>query len=70
MESSGLPGMIHVSESTYQALKDDFVLVERGIIQCKGIGDVMTYFLKERKPIVWNAGVPPAQPPDHAGADI
>ena len=36
MESSGVPGAIHVSESTYQALKDDFVLEERGIIQCKG----------------------------------
>lgn len=50
MESSGLPGMIHVSESTYHALRERFVLTERGITQCKGIGDVLTYFLKERKP--------------------
>lgn len=56
MESSGLPGMIHVSESTYRALNNDFVLVERGMTHCKGIGDIMTYFLKERRAIVWNAG--------------
>ena len=55
MESSGVPGAIHVSESTYQALKEDFLLDERGIIQCKGIGDVKTYFLKERRTMVWNA---------------
>jgi class 3 adenylate cyclase len=60
MESSGVPGAIHVSESTYQALKEDFVLEERGIVQCKGIGDVKTYFLKERKTIVWKAGTAPA----------
>ena len=62
MESSGLPGEIHVSENTYQALKDDFVLVERGIIQCKGIGDVKTFFLKERRTIVWGAGAATAGP--------
>ncbi|NWG72687.1 MAG: response regulator [Parvularculaceae bacterium] len=55
MESSGLPGAIQVSESTYLALKDDFVLEERGIVPCKGLGDVKTYLLKERKTIVWNA---------------
>jgi class 3 adenylate cyclase len=63
MESSGVPGAIHVSESTYQALKDDFVLEERGIVQCKGIGDVKTYFLKERKTIVWGAGAMTGKPP-------
>jgi len=56
MESSGVPGAIHVSESTYQALKDDFVLTERGLVECKGIGQVQTYFLKARKTLVWNAG--------------
>lgn len=55
MESSGVPGVIHVSESTYEALKNDFVLEERGITHCKGIGDVTTYFLKERKALVWNS---------------
>ena len=55
MESSGLPGMIHVSESTQQALRDDFVLEARGNTHCKGIGEVPTYFLKARKALVWNA---------------
>lgn len=59
MESSGVAGAIHVSESTYDALKEDFVLVERGIVQCKGIGDVKTYFLKERRTIVWNTSSAP-----------
>ncbi len=63
MESSGLPGAIHVSESTYQALKEDFVLVERGLVQCKGIGEVRTYFLNERKTVVWNVGAQAGQPP-------
>ena len=54
MESSGMAGVIHVSESTYQALKNDFVLEERGLTHCKGIGDVTTYFLKGRKALVWN----------------
>jgi len=56
MESSGVPGAIHVSENTYQALKDDFVLEERGLVQCKGIGDVKTFFLKQRKTFVWKTG--------------
>lgn len=59
MESSGLPGFIHVSESSYQALKENFVLEERGITHCKGIGDVTTYFLKDRKALVWNSGGTP-----------
>jgi class 3 adenylate cyclase len=63
MESSGMPGMIHVSENSYQALKDDFVLVERGIVQCKGIGDVKTYFLKERKTFVWKTSAPAGTSP-------
>ena len=54
MESSGMAGVIHVSESTYQALKEDFVLEERGLTHCKGIGEVTTYFLKGRKALVWN----------------
>jgi len=49
MESSDLPRMIHLSENTYQVLKEDCVLVERGITNCKGIGDVLTCFLKERR---------------------
>lgn len=63
MESSGLPGRIHVSEHAYHALKDDFVLVERGLTHCKGIGDVMTYFLQERRTVPQNSCLPPTPPP-------
>lgn len=49
MESSGVPGLVHVSESTFEALKDGFDLEERGITQVKGIGEVRTYFLKGRR---------------------
>jgi len=49
MESSGVPGLVHVSESTHESLKAEFDLEERGITQVKGIGEVRTYFLKGRK---------------------
>ncbi len=49
MESSGVPGLVHVSESTFEALKTEFDLEERGITQVKGVGEVRTYFLKGRK---------------------
>ncbi len=49
MESSGVPGLVHVSESTHEALKAEFDLEERGITQVKGVGEVRTYFLKGRR---------------------
>jgi class 3 adenylate cyclase len=49
MESSGLPGEIQVSESTYHALKEEFVLDQRGTMDCKGIGEMTTFLLKGRK---------------------
>jgi adenylate cyclase len=48
MESSGETGMIQVTESTYAALKDTFVLEERGLIDIKGRGKMKTYTLKGR----------------------
>ncbi len=45
MESSGLPNSIHISPSTRAALSDKFTLNERGMVFCKGIGDVTTFFL-------------------------
>ena len=49
MESSSVPGQVHVSESTCQALHENFDFTERGPIECKGIGSVNTYFLIGRK---------------------
>jgi adenylate cyclase len=49
MESSGLPGMVHLSEQTQEALKGKFMLEERGFVECKGLGQVKTFFLKGRE---------------------
>lgn len=45
MESAGLPGRIHVSEATYQLLRDHFELESRGPIEVKGKGTMTTYLL-------------------------
>ena len=52
MESSGLPGRIHVSEQTAQALHGKFALEDRGFVECKGLGQVQTYFVNGRTPVV------------------
>ncbi len=49
MESSGMPGRIHVSEATYLRLQQRYNLEERGLIMVKGIGEIKTYFLLARK---------------------
>ena len=48
MESSGMPGMVHLSEQTSAALHGHFALEERGMVECKGLGQVKTFFLKGR----------------------
>jgi len=50
MESSGQPGRIHISEQTEQALRGHFVLEDRGFVECKGLGQVKTFFLNGRVP--------------------
>jgi adenylate cyclase len=49
MESHGLAGCIQVTEATYQYLQDSYQFESRGIIQVKGKGEMMTYFLKNKK---------------------
>jgi len=49
MESSGEPGQIQVTESTYELLKDDFILEPRGRIFVKGKGEMVTYWLHDRQ---------------------
>jgi class 3 adenylate cyclase len=46
MESTGLPGEIQVSESTYRLLASQFAFEDRGLISVKGKGEVKTYLLK------------------------
>lgn len=49
MESHGIPGAIQVSASTYELLKDNYDLEERGVIDVKGKGKMTTYLLLGRK---------------------
>jgi class 3 adenylate cyclase len=45
MESHGLPDRIQVTESVYERLKNDFVFECRGLVDVKGKGPTVTYFL-------------------------
>jgi adenylate cyclase len=49
MESLGVPGQIQVAPTTYEHLKDKYKFEERGVIDVKGKGEMMTYFLVGRK---------------------
>jgi class 3 adenylate cyclase len=50
MESQGIPGCIQVTAVTYERLREKFILEERGVLQVKGKGEMVTYLLKGRKP--------------------
>lgn len=45
MESHGVPGKIHVTESTYDLLKDQYKFESRGVMEIKGKGKMETYLL-------------------------
>jgi len=45
MESSGEPGSINISNSTYELVKDKFNCIYRGKIQAKNKGDIDMYFV-------------------------
>ena len=49
MESTSLNGRIQISSSTQELLKSSFNIEERELIECKGLGKIMTYFLNGRK---------------------
>lgn len=49
MESTGVPGRVHVSDTTAQHLQKDFALEARGSVSVKGIGEVETFFVTERR---------------------
>lgn len=49
MESLGVPGGIQVTVATYERLRDKYIFEERGVLQVKGKGDMMTYLLLGRK---------------------
>ena len=45
MESEGMAGKIQVTETTYQLLKNQYLLEPRGNIPIKGRGEMKTYWL-------------------------
>ncbi|HET7821936.1 MAG TPA: adenylate/guanylate cyclase domain-containing protein [Ornithinibacter sp.] len=45
MESHGVPGRIHISESTLLLIEDAYICEARGIIDVKGKGPMSTYFV-------------------------
>ncbi|HEY9674451.1 MAG TPA: adenylate/guanylate cyclase domain-containing protein [Waterburya sp.] len=47
MEANGIPGEIQVTATTYERLKGQFFLEERGRIPIKGKGEMMTYLLRD-----------------------
>jgi class 3 adenylate cyclase len=49
MESSGEPGKIQVTATTYQQLQHNFIFEQRGAVKVKGKGDMTTYWLLGRR---------------------
>jgi urea transport system substrate-binding protein len=45
MESQGIAGGIQVTQATYERLKNQYILEKRGIIEVKGKGEMLTYWL-------------------------
>ena len=46
MESSGEPGKVNISGSTYELVKDVFICTHRGKIQAKHKGEIDMYFVE------------------------
>jgi adenylate cyclase len=47
MQSSGVPGRIHVAQSTRALLGDAYAFEEREPVEVKGLGPMTTYLLAE-----------------------
>lgn len=45
MESSGIPGKINISQSTFELIHNEFTCVHRGKINAKNKGDIDMYFV-------------------------
>lgn len=50
MESSGEPGKVNISSSTYELVKDYFICKHRGQIAAKNKGEIDMYFVEKIKP--------------------
>ena len=51
MESHGVPGRIHLSDATYELIRDEFECEPRGTIEVKGKGPMRTWFLLRERSI-------------------
>jgi class 3 adenylate cyclase len=49
MESSGDVGMVNISSSSYELIKDKYSCEYRGELPVKGKGELDMYFVKEKK---------------------
>ncbi len=49
MESYGEASRIHVSQDTYEFVRDEFECVSRGTTSIKGKGGMQTWFVVDRK---------------------
>ena len=49
MEATGFAGRIQVTDVTYELLKDQYLFERRGVIPVKGKGEMMTYWLLEKR---------------------
>lgn len=49
MESSGEPGKVNISQSTFEIVKDQFACTYRGKIAAKGKGEIDMYFVEDQK---------------------
>lgn len=45
MQSTGEAGKLHISETTYELIKDTFICEPRGTIEVKGKGEMRTWFV-------------------------
>lgn len=48
MESSGEPGKVNISSTTYEKVKDEFNCTHRGRISAKGKGEIDMYFVEPK----------------------
>ena len=51
MESHGSVGKVHVSSAFKSAADQHFHFIERGVIDVKGIGEVTTWYLEDKRPL-------------------
>jgi guanylate cyclase len=49
LESQGSAGMIQITRSTYELVKDYFTCEPRGSVNVKGKGEMEVWFVKEKK---------------------